>query len=197
MSDTKEIKKDLIDIDPETIIEDLVKMVRKLKSEEEADCVRAGKEHPEYPYIPLIEYDIPAEDSPMQKITEEVGDFLFSLRKDYGMFRQVGISIVCVTREKISVIIEENRVDSAEEEVILGIRNGFLNFLQDVLPCPFFQGIYYNRSKRRYANEHFLPFYEDKDVHEVLKSPVIPIEENLGPDRERVRPIIKELWDKL
>lgn len=197
MSDNKEITKDLTDIDPENIIEDLVKMVRKLKSEEEADCVRAGKEYPEHPYIPVIEYTIPAEDSPMQKITEEVGDFLFSLRKAYGMYRQVSISIVCVTREKISVIIEENRVDSDEEELILGIRNGFLNYLQDMIPCPFFQGIYYNQSKGRYANEHFLPFYEDEDVHEVLKSPVIPIEENLGPDRERVRPIIKELWDKL
>jgi hypothetical protein len=170
-------------------------MVRRLRGEEEADCVRAGMEHPEHPYIPTIQYDIPKEGSTMQKITKELGDFLFGLRKAYGMYGQVSISVVCVTRDKISVIIEENRVDSDEEELILGIRNGFLNYLQDMLPCPFFQGIYYNRSKGEYAHEHFLSFYDE--VHEVLKSPVVTMEENLRPHRERVRPIIKELWDKL
>ncbi len=52
MTDHKEIKKDLTEIDPETIIKDLVKMVRKLKSEEEADRVRAGK--PKFALLPNL-----------------------------------------------------------------------------------------------------------------------------------------------
>jgi|GEM_PF-4044759 len=195
MSDNGEINKEMANADPEAIMEDLAKMARMLKSEEEADCIKAAKEYPEYPYVPTITFDIPKKGSPMQKLVEILAEFLFSLNNAYRIHLKIDISIVSITRDKITVIIEENQLDSDEEELVWGIRNGFLIFLQDIIPCDFFQAVNFNKSKRKYALEYLLPFYGE--VQEDLLCPIRVIEENLSPFREKFRPAIKELWNKL
>jgi hypothetical protein len=195
MSASEKINKGMANADPEAILADLVKMARRLKSEEEAECIKAAQDYPEFPYVPTITFDIPKEGSPMRKLLEILAEFLFGLNNAYKMHFKVDISIVSITRDKITVIIEENHPDSDEEELVWGIRNGFLIFLQDIIPCDFFQAVYFNKSKRKYALEYLLPFYGE--VQEDLWCPIRVIEENLSPFREKFRPVIKELSNKL
>ncbi|MBP6872701.1 MAG: hypothetical protein KBC43_11900 [Bacteroidales bacterium] len=110
----------------------------------------------------------------------------FFIIKQFGMYGGFTFEIVHITPEMVYINAKAERNLDKKEHFIRSFINSLVNLLQDIVPAPHCQVMYYSNRYNRYPDSvGIYPFYRKSEgEHE---SNVIFIEENVSPIREKIR----------
>ncbi len=136
-----------------------------------------------------------------QELVRLINEVTIPIRKPFGMFGQIQIAVADVTPEELVVRVWTRRSVRAEE-LARNVRNAFLNYLHDAVPCPWFRFRLIHPDDRvsyleRVLRDIRLPYVKELRYPSLLRSSVILIEENVAPERGRFRPLLREAWERL
>lgn len=129
-----------------------------------------------------------------ERLVELLNEFIFSLRKNYGMFAATNVKIVDVDARALTVRIGSSRFADEREALVWSVRNAILMFTQDLLPCPDFVALCRPSGAGLVAAEVTIPFLVRSDLGQALPSNIIACEGNLAPKREQLRERVRALW---
>lgn len=150
-----------------------------------------------------------AESGNGQDIVSLTNDYLFPMRKGYGMVHQISVHVTDITRTLLTFDLRVgkpfNRREHFPEEkdqrrLVFDVRNQMLAQLGNLVPCPGFKAIYSDDTLDINGKEFRGPFH---DVHYdtvqlgVRGQRVIAVEDIIRDHRETYRERFKKLWDSL
>lgn len=121
-------------------------------------------------------------------------DIMF-MRKQFGMYSQFNFLVTDISKKLITIETYTGRTDLDPFKMILSVRNGLLNFYEDLLPVPGCLFKHHTYEDKILLFEKELDFWT-KERSE-LKSNIIPIEEIVVDIRAKLRPIYEDYLSKL
>jgi hypothetical protein len=136
------------------------------------------------------------------KLISLANEFLFPVRKNFGMFSQIRWCIEDISKDYLIYNIEvgdrsnkrnaEGFVDALQ--LVYNIRNATLGQLGNLIPVPFFKAHYTDVINDIFRREYSGNFY-NPDVDEfLLRGNVIPIIEYVVKKRDEYRKVFEEGW---
>ena len=138
--------------------------------------------------------DITSRDDYPQFVVHHLNEFLFEIRKLFGMFGQIQFRISDIDRKVLSVEIWERKENADPTTTITHVRNTLINIFGDLLPCKEFSADYTNPARGIENRQFTLDFsWQDRP----LPSPLILVEENFEIHKQRNFPLLKALIGEL
>ncbi|GIV01087.1 MAG: hypothetical protein KatS3mg014_2702 [Actinomycetota bacterium] len=131
-----------------------------------------------------------------RELVSLLNEFLFPIRKGYGMYLQIQIAVEDVTPRDLTVRAW-TRKDIPPRELADDIRHAFVNYLTDCVPCERFRFLLLDPDRKTVRREYLLPYARLFGLSGYLRSRAIIIEENVAPRRREFRPRIRAAWERL
>lgn len=132
-----------------------------------------------------------------EELVRLINEVTIPIRKLYGMAGLIQIAAVDVTPDEMTVRVWTRRsIDP--DKLAPNIRNAFLNYLVDSVPCEWFRCRFVDPDDpERCLQEIRLPYARMARRAGLLGSSVILIEPNVAPKRQAFRARLLAAWRRL
>jgi hypothetical protein len=127
-------------------------------------------------------------------------EFLFSIRKSFVMYGQIGFRIEDVTSELITIDISASGKggdETAQLQVVYNVRNAILGQLGDLIPCPEFRAFFTDRDAGVHRKEVYGRFYDPDQDEFLLPTSCVPLLHNVMKARDKHRARFNKEWERL